>query len=66
MILSETLACYAAADGKTEYHLVQEVLKLVRSPPPGSGEDAGCRMNTMNPCVYLGLVVYVLCIFMYT
>eukprot|EP00966_Prymnesium_polylepis_P020167 465042-Prymnesium_polylepis.1 len=28
-----------AADGKTEFFLVKEVLKLVRTPPPGSGEE---------------------------
>eukprot|EP00966_Prymnesium_polylepis_P321162 7377471-Prymnesium_polylepis.1 len=28
-----------AADGKTKYYLVQEVLKLVRTPPTGSGEE---------------------------
>ena len=28
-----------AADGKTEYYLTREVLKLVRTPPAGSGEE---------------------------
>jgi hypothetical protein len=28
-----------AADGKMEYYLVQEVLRLVRTPPAGSGEE---------------------------
>ena len=28
-----------AADGKTKFLVVQEVLKLVRTPPPGSGEE---------------------------
>eukprot|EP00966_Prymnesium_polylepis_P100348 2324611-Prymnesium_polylepis.1 len=29
-----------AADNETKYYLVQEVLKLVRTPPVGSGEEA--------------------------
>ena len=29
-----------AADGETEYYIMQEVLKLVRTPPAGSGEEA--------------------------